>query len=128
MKLDFIDLDHLSIAATNMRKKGKDPDVSGLLPSVRARGVLVPLLVRPNCSHRHYESSPDVGALPPSMPWRARAELGGLPCAILDDADGLEALMLEILRGSGLTTSASRKLLVTTVKSGVEWTKLPRHS
>src|SRR5690606_13657174 len=55
MKLDFIDVDHLSIAATNMRGKGKDPDVSDLLPSVRARGVLVPLLVRSNCSEGRYE-------------------------------------------------------------------------
>ena len=55
MKLDFIDVDHLSIAASNMRGKGKAPDVSDLLPSVRARGVLVPLLVRPNCAEGHFE-------------------------------------------------------------------------
>ena len=36
MKLDFI-------------------DVADLMPSIRARGVLVPLLVRPNCSEGHYE-------------------------------------------------------------------------
>ena len=55
MKLDFIDLGNLSIAAANMRGKGKDPDVSDLLPSIRARGVLVPLLVRPNCSKGRFE-------------------------------------------------------------------------
>src|SRR3546814_15709743 len=38
-----------------MRGKGKDPDVSDLLPSVRARGVLVPQLVRPNCAEGQFE-------------------------------------------------------------------------
>ena len=55
MKLDFIELGKLSIAAANMRGKGKDPDVADLMPSIRARGVLVPLLVRPNCSEGRYE-------------------------------------------------------------------------
>ena len=29
-----------------MRGKGKAPDLSNILPSVRARGILVPLIVR----------------------------------------------------------------------------------
>src|SRR3546814_17332024 len=46
MKLDFIDLGKLSISKANMRYAKKAPDVSDLLPTVRARGVLVPLIVR----------------------------------------------------------------------------------
>lgn len=34
MKLDFIELDKLSVAKTNMRAKGRDPDVSDILPSI----------------------------------------------------------------------------------------------
>jgi len=49
MKLDFIPLDKLSVSKTNMRYAKRPPDVSDILPSVRQRGVLQPVLVRPNC-------------------------------------------------------------------------------
>ena len=109
MKLDFIELDKLTIAKTNMRAKGRDPDVADILPSIRKRGVLIPLLVRPNplptgvegCADGHFEI----------LAGRRRftavnniAREGGtprpLPCAILDDgddADAIEASMLENL-------------------------------
>jgi ParB family transcriptional regulator, chromosome partitioning protein len=48
MRLQHIDLNHLSISPANMRNGKKPPDISDILPSVRARGVLVPLLVRQN--------------------------------------------------------------------------------
>ena len=48
MRLSFIDLGKLSISKANMRYAKKAPDVSDILPTVRARGVLVPLIVRPN--------------------------------------------------------------------------------
>lgn len=101
MKLDFIDLGNLSIAAANMRGKGKHPDVADLMPSIRARGVLVPLLVRPNCSEGHFEIVAGrrrftaVGAVA-----REGGAVRPIPCAILDegdDADALEASMLENL-------------------------------
>ena len=47
MKLDFIDLGKLSVSKANMRYAKKTPDVSDILPTVRARGVLVPLNDRP---------------------------------------------------------------------------------
>ena len=55
MKLDFIDLGKLSISKTNMRYAKKAPDVADILPTVRARGVLVPLIVRPNCAEGAFE-------------------------------------------------------------------------
>src|SRR3546814_7335154 len=55
MKLDFIDRGKLSISKANMRYAKKAPDVSDILPTVRARGVLVPLIVRPNCGPDAYE-------------------------------------------------------------------------
>ena len=101
MKLDFIALDKLTVAKTNMRAKGRDPDVGDILPSIRERGVLVPLLVRPNCDEGCYEI---VAGRRRFTAVNAVVREGGaarpLPCAILDegdDADALEASMLENL-------------------------------
>lgn len=122
MKLDFIDVDHLSIAAANMRGKGKDPDVSDLLPSVRARGVLVPLLVRPNCVEGHFEI---VAGRRRFTAVNAVAREGGavkpIPCAILDegdDADALEASMLENLARVRPDEVSQWEAFVALVKSG----------
>ena len=47
MKLEFLPLDKLFVDKTNMRAGKKAPDVSDILPTIRKRGVLQPLLVRP---------------------------------------------------------------------------------
>jgi ParB family chromosome partitioning protein len=98
MKLDFIDLGNLSIAAANMRGKGKDPEVTDLLPSIRSRGILVPLLVRPNCAEGHYEI---VAGRRRFTAVNAVAREGGavrpIPCAILDDGDDVDALEASML-------------------------------
>ncbi len=99
MQLQHIELGKLKEAAVNMRHAKKAPDVSDILPSVKARGVLVPLLVRPNggddtfeivAGRRRYfaakEVEADTGSIKP------------LPCAVMeagDDAAALEASMLE---------------------------------
>src|SRR3546814_7352639 len=48
VKLDFIPLDKLSVSKANMRHGKKPPDISDILPTVRARGVIQPIIVRPN--------------------------------------------------------------------------------
>lgn len=122
MKLDFIDLGNLSIAAANMRGKGKDPVVADLMPSIRARGVLVPLLVRPNCSEGHYEIVAGrrrftaVGAVA-----REGGAVKPIPCAILDegdDADALEASMLENLARVQPDEVSQWEAFVALVKAG----------
>jgi len=122
MKLDFIDLDNLSIAPANMRGKGKDPDVTDLMPSIRARGVLVPLLVRPNCSEGHFEIVAGrrrftaVGAVA-----REGGAVRPIPCAILDegdDADALEASMLENLARVQPDEVSQWEAFVALVKAG----------
>jgi len=55
MKLEFIALSNLSISKANMRYARKAPDVSDILPTIRARGVIQPILVRPNCEPGQYE-------------------------------------------------------------------------
>jgi len=99
MQLTHIDLGKLSIAAVNMRHGRKAPDVSDILPSVRARGVLVPLLVRPNGSpesfeivagRRRYFAAKTIAD--------EQGEIAPLPCAVMepgDDAAALEASLIE---------------------------------
>ena len=47
MQLANIDAGKLFVSKTNMRHAEKTPDVSDILPSIRERGVIVPLVVRP---------------------------------------------------------------------------------
>ena len=55
MELKHIDIANLSVSPANMRAKGRSPDIANILPSVRARGVLVPLIVRANGTPDSYE-------------------------------------------------------------------------
>ena len=47
MKLQFIEIDKLYVDRANMRFAKRPPDVSDILPSVRKRGILQTLIVRP---------------------------------------------------------------------------------
>lgn len=99
MELQHIALDRLAVSAANMRGKGKTPDLSNILPSVRARGILVPLIVRPAsdgegfeiiAGRRRYEAARQVA--------QECGENDPLPCAIMaagDDAAALEASLIE---------------------------------
>ncbi|GLS32437.1 chromosome partitioning protein, ParB family [Mesorhizobium albiziae] len=99
MQLAHIAIDRLNISAVNMRHAKRAPDVSDILPSVRARGVLVPLLVRPNGEPETFEN--DAGRrryFAAKVIADERGEAEPLPCAIMeegDDADALEASLIE---------------------------------
>ncbi|HWW55411.1 MAG TPA: ParB/RepB/Spo0J family partition protein [Sphingopyxis sp.] len=99
MKLDFIDLGKLSISKTNMRYAKKAPDVTDILPTVRARGILVPLIVRPNCAEGAFEIVAGARRFTAAtIVAGERGEAEPLPCAILeegDDAAALEASLIE---------------------------------
>lgn len=84
----------------NVRHARKPPDVSDILPSIRARGVLQSLLVRPNgegfeivAGRRRYFAVIKVAeeqGMPLDEVW--------LPCAVAeagDDADAIEASLIE---------------------------------
>ncbi len=101
MKLDHIALDRLSISPANMRGGKKLPDISGILPSIRARGIIMPLLVRPNGSDTTFEI---VAGSRRFLAAQTVATENGfaepLPCAIMeagDDAAALEASLIENL-------------------------------
>ncbi|MBR1177122.1 ParB/RepB/Spo0J family partition protein [Bradyrhizobium sp. KB893862 SZCCT0404] len=100
MELRNIALSDLTIATVNVRHARKAPDVSDILPSIRSRGVLQPLLVRPQgklfeiiAGRRRYFAAIKV------------AEEQGipivevlLPCAVAadgSDVDAMEASLIE---------------------------------
>ncbi|MEQ8694824.1 MAG: ParB N-terminal domain-containing protein [Gammaproteobacteria bacterium] len=101
MQLQHIDLGKLKDAAINMRHAKAAPDVSDIVPSVKARGVLVPLLVRPYGDGESFEV---VAGRRRYFAAKAVADDGGavepLPCAVMEpggDAAALEASMIENL-------------------------------
>jgi len=99
MELKHIAIEQLSVSRANMRGGRKGTDIAGILPSVRARGVLVPLIVRANGSpdtyeivagRRRYEAARAVAS--------EAGETEPLPCAVIeagDDAAALEASLIE---------------------------------
>ena len=99
MELRHIPLNELHPAAINMRHGSKAPDISDILPSIRARGILQPLLVRPNADgyeivagRRRYFSAKAIA--------EEQGEIDPLPCAVMepgDDAAALEASLIENL-------------------------------
>jgi ParB family chromosome partitioning protein len=99
MELKHIDIAHLSVSAANMRARGKAPDLGNILPSVRARGVLVPLIVRPTGSPDSYEIVAGKRRYHAALTVAQECgEAEALPCAIIeagDDAAALEASLIE---------------------------------
>lgn len=98
MELKHIEMAKLFVSPANMRAKGK-PDLSYILPSIRARGVLVPLIVRPAQNPERFEIVAGKRRYHAAL---AIAQESGedeaLPCAIMaagDDAAALEASLIE---------------------------------
>ena len=101
MELQHIEIGKLKLSGVNMRHGRQAPDIADILPSVKARGVLVPLLVRPNGDGQSFEV---VAGRRRYFAARAVAEEAGevepLPCAVMnpgDDAAALEASLIENL-------------------------------
>ena len=101
MTLVFIDQDKLCVSKTNMRFGRKAPDVSDILPTVRKRGVIQTLLVRPNYMEGHFEIVAGARRFHAArLVAQETGEAEPLPCRILsenDDAAAIEASMIENL-------------------------------
>ncbi|GFE77421.1 ParB N-terminal domain-containing protein [Novosphingobium sp. TCA1] len=122
MKLEFIALGNLAVSKSNMRYARKAPDVSDILPTVRARGVLQPILVRPTSAPgedgQHYEivagcrrfhaalivaaerKDARIGAGEPDRPYGSdglESSAAMLPCAVLDEADDASAVEASLI-------------------------------
>lgn len=97
MELKHIALDQLHLSPVNMRHGRKAPDISDILPSVRARGILQPLLVRPNAEgfevvagRRRFYCAKAVQ--------KEQGDFPPVPCGVMDendDASALEASLIE---------------------------------
>ncbi|MGH6616421.1 ParB/RepB/Spo0J family partition protein [Sphingomonas sp.] len=98
MKLDFIAPDKLFLDKSNMRHGKKPPDVSDLMPTIRKRGILQPLVVRPAPDDDRF------GIVAGRRRWTADSlartegiDHGPLPCAILDDSDDADAIEASLI-------------------------------
>jgi ParB family transcriptional regulator, chromosome partitioning protein len=98
MELKHIDIARLSVSSANMRGGKKTSDLTNILPSVRARGILVPLIVREKdadsyeivAGKRRYHAALAVA--------EESGSIDPLPCAVMeagDDAAALEASLIE---------------------------------
>lgn len=97
MELRHIPLPELHIAAVNVRHKAKKTTLDDILPSIRKRGILQPLLVRPDsegfgivAGRRRY--------LAAKVLEQEGVEIEALPCAVMvegDDIDAVEASLIE---------------------------------
>lgn len=97
MQLHQIDIDRLTVSSLNMRHGRKAPEVDDLLPSVREKGILTPLIVRASAipdmfeiiaGRRRHHAAKVVG------------DIASLPCIVVDiaaDADALEISLIENL-------------------------------
>ncbi|RZJ97356.1 MAG: ParB/RepB/Spo0J family partition protein [Novosphingobium sp.] len=106
MKLQFIALSQLVVSKANMRARTKAPDVTDILPTIRKRGVLVPILVRavapePQAAEGGVQRFEIVAGARRFHAARIVAEeragefsdTDALPCAVLDHGD--DAAMVE---------------------------------
>ncbi|MEI9996762.1 MAG: ParB/RepB/Spo0J family partition protein [Rhizomicrobium sp.] len=96
MQLQHIEFSKLKISKTNMRYRDPAPDVSDILPSILTKGVLQPLIVRPEDGK--------FGVVAGRRRWFSlkakREKLGEVdapPCAIMEDGDDAEAIELSLL-------------------------------
>ena len=122
MDLTHIPLENLSVSALNMRHGKRAPDVSDLLPSVRQRGILMPLLVRPNGAPDSFEI---VAGRRRYFAARALADECGtaapLPCHVMtegDDAEALEASLIENVQRQDPDLMTQYETFVKLIRSG----------
>ncbi|WP_033073041.1 ParB/RepB/Spo0J family partition protein [Sphingopyxis sp. MWB1] len=99
MELKHIDIANLSVSPANMRGVTKKPDLTNILPSVRARGILVPLIIRPRAEDGAYEIVAGKRRYHAALTVAEEQDgIDPLPCAVIeagDDAAALEASLIE---------------------------------
>ncbi|MCR9121031.1 MAG: ParB/RepB/Spo0J family partition protein [Phyllobacteriaceae bacterium] len=121
MDLQHIPIDQLKLAAVNVRHGRKPPAIDDILPSIRERGILQPLLVRPNgdgfeivAGRRRYHAAQKIADDSPD-------DTPVLPCAIMqpdDDAAALEASLLENVARADMDPMAEYEAFARLVKKG----------
>ena len=105
MKLDSLSLDKLHPSKTNQRFSKRPPDVTDLVPSVREKGVVMPIVVRPEPDEAGHDGFGVVAGLRRYTAAMIVAEeiraAGGepepIPCAIREEGEDVDALEISIL-------------------------------
>ncbi|MEM9211539.1 MAG: ParB/RepB/Spo0J family partition protein [Pseudomonadota bacterium] len=95
MQLRHIEIDNLKVSDLNVRKSG-DKSGDDLVPSIKAMGIIQPLLVRPNCEG--YEVVAGQRRLAALQQIAAQQNLEPVPCLVMgkgDDARAIEASLAE---------------------------------
>ncbi|WP_454883434.1 ParB/RepB/Spo0J family partition protein [Sphingomonas oryzagri] len=105
MKLDLVSLGKLHPSKTNQRFSKKAPDVTDLVPSVREKGVVMPIVVRPEPDEagnagfgvvaglRRYTAAMIVA----DEVRAAGGEPDPIPCAIREDGEDVDAIEISII-------------------------------
>lgn len=127
MELKHIELDQLKPASVNVRKKGAK-DVSDLVPSIKALGLLQPLLVRPNCEgyeivagQRRYFALAKIAEDEAVEP---------VPCIVMeegDDAKAIEASLAENVARLPMDEIDQMKAFAALVKEGRSINEIASH-
>lgn len=98
MQLTHLALDQLTVSRLNMRHERKHPDVSDLLPSIRARGIQQPLLVRP--ADDTFEIVAGRRRFFALRALRKDGEVVEVPCAIMDETDDAAAIEASLIENT----------------------------
>jgi ParB family transcriptional regulator, chromosome partitioning protein len=96
MDLQHIPLTNLKIAATNVRHGVKKADYADLMPSIKRRGILQPLLVRAN-GHGFEIIAGRRRFLAASALEKEGTHFEALPCAIMDEGDDAAAVEASLI-------------------------------
>ncbi len=104
MQLLNVEIGKLFVSKMNMRYAEKNPDVSDILPSIRQRGVIQPLIIRPGM----YEDKPELFGIVAGSRRRHATEIalaegidnGPLPCVLMEDGDDAAALEASIIENT----------------------------
>ena len=91
MQLQHIDLTDLKPTAVNVRKKG-GKDVADLVPSIRALGVIQPLLVRPNCEGYEIVAGQRRYHALLKLAGENEGQTDPVPCIVMDKGDDAKAI------------------------------------
>ncbi len=98
MELKHIALDRLSVSKLNMRAGKKPPDISDILPSVKKRGVIVPLLVRAGGNADNFEIVAGRRRYFAAIAaYEGQEAIASLPCGILSESDDVAALEASLI-------------------------------
>lgn len=95
MQLQHIEIDNLKVSELNVRKTGNKSG-GDLIPSIKAMGIIQPLLVRPNCEG--YEVVAGQRRLAALQQIAAQQSVDPVPCLVMgegDDAKAIEASLAE---------------------------------